>query len=62
MPNVPITSANDDVEIANVSINPDCNTDSRAKFIAKYIKKRNIHKYISKKVAFFTELYRNKSK
>lgn len=62
IPNVPITSENEEVEMARVSINPDCSTDSRAKFKAKYIKKRNIHKYMSKNVAFFTELYRNRSK
>ncbi len=54
-PNVPITSKKEEMEIASVSINPDCKTDSNARFKAKYMKNRYIQRYIRRKVAFFTD-------
>ena len=47
--------------MAIAKVVPDVNTDYSAKFKAKYMKNLNIQRYISKKVAFLTELYLNKS-
>ena len=62
IPKVPTTSLNDEVEMAMVKVVPESRTDYSAKFNAKYMKNLNIQRYMSKKVAFFTELYLNKSR
>ena len=61
IPKVPTTQLNEEVDIAIVNAAPDCRADYRAKFKAKYIKNLNIQRYISKNVAFLTDLYLNKS-
>ena len=48
--------------MATVSINPDCKTDSKARLRAKYMKNRDIQRYIRRKVAFFTDPYRKRSR
>ena len=62
IPKVPMTSKKEEVDMAIVRIDPDCKTDSRARFSAKYRKNRKIHMYMRKKVAFFTEPYLKRSK